>query len=281
MSLRLRVRHLLLAALAACDPPVAPAAASAPPPAPAPAPAPTPAPAPAPVPAPAPPATAPAPAYRALAGVEYVEFVTGKADPEARLPLVIAIHGLGDRPERFSVLVDDLPIAARVILPRGIDPLPEGGYSWFPIRARSPDVSGLSGGIARAGDALVPFVRELVATRPTVGKPVVTGFSQGGMLSFYLAVRAPELFAAAFPVGGWLPPPLWPRQKPAGAPPIAALHGAVDQAVKLAPTEQAVEHLQDLGWPVTIKVWPDVGHAVPPNMRRDLHQRIEKALRSP
>lgn len=275
-----RVRLLLVAALAACEPAVQPAAASAPPvsarsraPAPAPAPAKSPPPAPAPAPPPSP--------YRELAGVEYVELVTGKADPEARLPLVVAIHGLGDRPDRFADLVADLPVAARVVLPRGLDPVEDGGFSWFPIRARSGDVSGLSGGIARAGDTLVPFVRELVAARPTVGKPVVTGFSQGGMLSFYLAVRAPELFAAAFPVGGWLPPPLWPRAKPEVAPPIFALHGAADNAVKLAPTEEAVDHLQQLGWSARLKAWPDVGHAIPPTMRRELHQRIETALRSP
>nr|WP_263430195.1 alpha/beta hydrolase [Nannocystis pusilla] len=273
-----RVRLLLLAALAACEPAVQPAAASAPPVAP---PAAPPAPAPAPPAAPAPAVAPVSTPYRQLAGLEYVEVVTGEADPEARLPLIVAIHGLGDRPDRFAALLDGFPGAARIILPRGLDVLDEGGFSWFPIRARSPDVAGLAGGIARAGDALVPFVRELVAARPTLGKPVVTGFSQGGMLSFYLATRAPDLFAAAFPVGGWLPPPLWPRSKPEGAPPIFALHGAADNAVKLAPTEQAVAHLQGLGWNARLKAWPDVGHAIPPTMRRELHQRIETALRSP
>lgn len=279
MTLRPRACLLFLAALLACNPAVSPAAARATP-APAPAPARDSAPPPPPAPAPAPtPAPEPAPRYRQLAGVEYVELVTSRAGPEDSLPLILAIHGLGDRPERFADLLDDLPFPARLILPRGLDPLPEGGYSWFPIRARSPDVAGLSGGIARAGDALVPFVHELLATRPTLGKPIVTGFSQGGMLSFYLAVRAPDLFAAAFPVGGWLPPPLWPSTPPKQAPTIFALHGAIDNAVKLGPTQEAVDRLQQLGWSAQLKVWPDVAHAIPPTMRRELHQQFERALR--
>ena len=165
-----------------------------------------------------------------------------------------------------------------MILPRGLDPVGGDGWSWFPIRARSTDVAGLSQGIAAAGERLTAHVRELVATRPTRGKPIVTGFSQGGMLSFYLAVKAPELFAAAIPVGGWLPPPLLPGRAPAGAPPIVALHGEADTAVKYEPTRTAVERLQDLGWSATLKSWPEVGHAIPPSVRRELFHQLQRAL---
>lgn len=265
------MRRLVLALSLACDPAAARAV-------------PTPVPAPSAAPAVAASvAPAPAPArtregFQVLAGVEYVEVITGGAAPSAELPLVIALHGLGDRPDNFSALLSDLAAPARVVLPRAHDPVDEDGFSWFPIRARSADVAGLSRGIADAGDRLVPFIRELVATRPTRGKPVVTGFSQGGMLSFYLAVRHPELFAAAVPVGGWLPPPLWPSKAPPGAPPIVALHGEADAAVKFGPTKEAVDHLRQLGFDVTLRAWPEVGHAIPPAIRRELHARITRAI---
>lgn len=260
---------LLLAALA-CEPAVAPASAST-----------RPAPAPAAAPAPAPKDTRPAAGPQSAAGVEYIEVVTGKADPGDSLPMIVAIHGLGDRPDNFAALVADLPFAARVILPRGLDPVEDGGYSWFPIRARSNDVAGLSRGIATAGDALAAMLRELVVARPTVGKPVVTGFSQGGMLSFYLAVYAPDVVGVAVPVGGWLPPPLWPATRPERAPKIVALHGEADAAVRFEPTRDAVEHLQQLGWPADLKGWPEVGHAIPPPIRRELYHQLGKALPQP
>jgi len=202
--------------------------------------------------------------------------------PDAKLPMLVAIHGLGDSPENFQDLVVDLPVAARVILPRGLDPV-ESGYSWFPVRARSADVAGLSKGIAAAGDRLAALIVVLQQTRPTVGLPVVTGFSQGGMLTFELAVHHPELVGGAIPVGGWLPPPLWPSALPAHRPlpKIIALHGEIDTAVKLLPTQEAVEHLETLGWPASLRRYPEVGHAIPPVVRRELYQQLQRALERP
>jgi len=244
------------------------------------------APAPAPVPAPAPAITSPS-RYLSAAGMEYLELIhvppntpeAGRPGPDAPLPMLIAIHGLGDRPENFQDVIADLPVMVRVIVPRGVDPV-EDGFSWFPIRARSNDLAGLSMGISSAADRLALLIAELQRSRPTTGRPVVTGFSQGGMLSFALAVYHPELLAAAVPVGGWLPPPLWPSTLPTlrPLPKIVALHGEADTAVKFAPTREAVGHLEQLGWPATLKPYPEVGHAIPPKMRRELYLQLERAL---
>ncbi len=282
-SPRLVLRSLvLLAALGlACDARVEPSASASPPPA---------APAKAPAPAPPAPPTAPASPYARAADMEYLEVIhvprgtppASTPDPDAKLPMLVAIHGLGDSPEGFQDLVADLPVTVRLIVPRGLDPV-ESGFSWFPLRARSTDVAGLSRGISAAGDRLAALIVELRKTRPTVGLPVVTGFSQGGMLSFELAVHHPELVAFAVPVGGWLPPPLWPSVLPPHKPlpKIVALHGEADPAVKFAPTLAAVEHLEKLGWPVTLKRYPEVGHAIPPNVRRELYQQLQRALENP
>lgn len=225
--------------------------------------------------------------YAVAADMEYLEVIhvprgtpaAARPGPDAQLPMLIAIHGLGDRPENFKHVIADLPYTARLILPRGLDPV-EDGYSWFPIRARSTDVAGLARGISGAADRLARLIAELQTSRPTTGRPVVTGFSQGGMLSFALAVYHPGLLAAAVPVGGWLPPPLWPSALPARRPlpKIVALHGEADPAVKFAPTREAVEHLEKLGWPAALKAYPEVGHAIPPNMRRELYLQLQRAL---
>ncbi len=214
-----------------------------------------------------------------VAGVHYLELVTAGADPNAELPMIIAIHGLGDSPEGFQSLLADFDRPARVILPRALDPH-EPGWSWFPIRARDADVEGLAAGIDHAADTLAPAIAELSKQRPTRGKPILTGFSQGGMLSFALAVEHGELFSVALPVGGWLPPPLWPKPDadPKLAPPIIAFHGDADRAVKLEPTEDAVKHLQSAGYAVQLEVYAGVGHAIPPDIRADLFDAIRSAL---
>ena len=42
-------------------------------------------------------------------------------------------------------------------------------------------------------------------TRPTEGRALVAGFSQGGMLTFGLALHHPDLFDGAYPIAGWFP----------------------------------------------------------------------------
>ena len=49
------------------------------------------------------------------------------------------------------------------------------------------------------------------------GKVVVTGFSQGGMLSYALALHHPELIEYALPISGMLPEVLWPTTPPPSA----------------------------------------------------------------
>lgn len=214
----------------------------------------------------------------AIAGVHYLEIVTGNADPEATLPMIVAIHGLGDTPRNFQALFADFSPPARIILPRALDPY-EPGWSWFPLRARDPDVEALAGGIKAAADTLAPAITALADSRPTRGKPIVTGFSQGGMLTFTLAVHHGELFSAAVPLSGWLPEPLWPKAdgSPAAAPPIVAFHGDADVAVRFEPTAAAVAELERLGYRVRLQRYPAVGHALGP-MLSDVLRELSRAV---
>ncbi|TPV96319.1 MAG: hypothetical protein B7733_04965 [Myxococcales bacterium FL481] len=228
------------------------------------------------------PSPGPAPLARTgTAGdVEYLELVVGNDNIDAVLPMVVALHGLGDQPQQFAALLSGLGMPARLVFPRALDPYEHGGFSWFPRRARDPDVDALAEGMTRATHALADAVREVVRQRPTQGRPVLTGFSQGGMLSFALATSHPDLFSAAFPVGGWLPPPLWPLHidDPRDFPPIVALHGDQDHAVALGPTQAAVTELIRLGFRAQLHVYPDVGHAITPAMREELLALIRTEL---
>lgn len=214
------------------------------------------------------------------ANLHYLEVILGDAKPEDPLPMIVAIHGLGDDPENFGHLLETFQEPARLILPRGLDPRDAGGWSWFPLRARDTDVAALATGIDRAGDEIAKGIAVLVTERPTVGKPVVTGFSQGGMLSFAIAVDHPDLVSAALPVGGWLPPPLLPADHaPAEAPAILAFHGTDDTAVRHEPTVQSVAQLVERGWHVTLKSYPGVGHVITPEIHRDLTDGLVDAIR--
>lgn len=212
--------------------------------------------------------------------IAYVERILGDAGPDDPLPMIVAIHGLGDAPDNFGHLFDNFTEPARLILPRGLTQTPGGGWSWFSTRARDPNVGALAQGIDAAADRLAVAIAELSRTRPTLGKPIVTGFSQGGMLSFALAVEHPDVVGLALPIGGWLPPPLWPKAKPADAAPIVAFHGTDDGAVSYEPTKAGVAELHRLGFSAVLRTYPGVTHVITPEMHRDVDDVLVDALRT-
>jgi phospholipase/carboxylesterase len=178
--------------------------------------------------APPPPAGAPGSTTRGeIAGVRYLEHMTGGARPDERVPMIVALHPMGGDPADFLPLLRRYRRRARLILPYGH---PSGGmYIWYD--SVRDDVAAPV--VTREADRIAAALAALVAARPTVGKPLVTGFSQGGIMTFALAVTHPEALAAAFPISGLLPPSLYPsaalsssrarrrsrRSRPSTAPP--------------------------------------------------------------
>ena len=215
---------------------------------------------------------------REAAPLDFVERLTGGAAPTDTLPLILAIHGLGDRPEHFVRWLEALPFPARVVAARA--PTPHGrGSSWFPTRlpytGERPETVR---GVADATEQLAHLTRWLVKHRPTRGRPVVLGFSQGGVLSYALAARHPELFAAAVPIAGALPPSLFPHETLTAPLPVHAFHGAADTVVSAERCQKSVEALRAAGLTVHWTPYPGVQHSIPAQMRRAIYQQLADRL---
>ncbi len=209
-----------------------------------------------------------------------VEFTTAGADPAQPLPLVIALHGLGDRPENFATWLRELPVPARVYALRA--PTPWGpGFTWFPVTSRpggTVDPAKIGPGVDEARSRLLADLDRLVARRPTHGWPVLTGFSQGGMLSFAMAARSPERFAGVFPISGVLPESIEPLAPPAGAPRLVAFHGDDDPRVPVSLARTSIERFTAHGWKASLRSYPGVSHAIGTDERRALLEAIGGAL---
>ena len=170
---------------------------------------------------PAPVAEEPAPEALPLA---YVEHVLGAEAEDT--PWVLAIHGLGDRPDAFWRVLEGAPEPLRIVAVQAPDPWGRG-FSWFPYGQVS--AAEREAGMRASTERLSDFLRAWKERHPLAPKPVVMGFSQGGMLSFALALRHPDQLSLAIPLGGLLPEALLAESPPAGPkPPIRALHGAED-----------------------------------------------------
>lgn len=193
---------------------------------------------------------------------------------------IVAMHGLGDTAAHFAYLLRDYPGPAKLLLPQAPTAYSKG-WSWFPTRVAETGVEVMAEQVAAAADEVSELLQDLIDADPSHKKVVVTGFSQGGMLSFALAVRHPEQVGLAIPLSGWLPEPLWPDALPPGAPPIRALHGERDRVLPLEPTRAGVEGLKAKGWDATLQTYAGAGHAVTPPMLTELWRQLDEGQGEP
>lgn len=203
----------------------------------------------------------------------FIELLSGGANTKETLPLLIAMHGLGDSPEGFAPLFASLPIKARIIAPRAPDPWGEGS-SWYPIddEVAKPRV------IRQRAQLVIDLIKQVMQTRPTKGLPVVTGFSQGGVLSFALAAEHASLLRAAFPIAGTLPVQITPAKAPSAGFEVTAFHGTVDRRITFADGERSVRTLKSKGYAATLQAFEGVGHGVSPAMQSALFTALSRAL---
>ena len=189
---------------------------------------------------------------------ELVVVERGAMALDAPLPTVVALHGLGDAPERFVHSLDGLPGPVRIIAVGAPEPWGDEGHAWWTRRVADGDWQALGEDVARAADDLAPLLASIGQRSDVCGAPVVTGFSQGGMLSFALAGRHPDTISAAVPVAGTV------LEGVATGPwaPTRALHGTADTRVPYDRTQRAVATLQADGADVTLESFPGVEHSI-------------------
>lgn len=182
--------------------------------------------------------------------LEYLQYLPAATSPDGRLPLILFLHGAGERGR-------DLEVLKRHGIPLLIESRPD-----FPFAVVSPQCPP-----ARYWTDLVPACVALLA-QLTAALPVdpdrvyVTGMSMGGYGTWHLAAAIPERLAAVAPVcGGGLRSRGFPeRVCELGRLPVWAFHGAQDTIVPPAESVVLVETLRRCGGDARLTVYPDLAH---------------------
>ena len=212
-----------------------------------------------------------------IAGLRYLEHMLGGARSDERVPMIVALHPMSGDPADLLPLLQRYRPRARLILPYGHPS--GGGYIWY--ESVREDVAAPL--VTREADRLAAAFAALVASRPTVGKPLVTGFSQGGIMTFALAVTHPEILAAAFPISGLLPPSLYPsaalssRPRPVMLPPITAFHGGSDLAVPTVGARASIAELRLAGYTAELREYAGVEHETSAVEEGEIAEQIGRA----
>ena len=196
---------------------------------------------------------------------QYQVFVPEQWTPTRRWPVVLFLHGAGERGSDGvkqtevglgpAIRLNPASLPALVVMPqcrRGV---------WW----NDPAMESL------ALSTLEETIREYNGDPSRI---YLTGLSMGGYGTFYLGAKYPDRFAALAPICGGVVPPNRLRQaggtdhseayaeaaRRIGNTPTWIFHGASDPVVPVSESQQMVKALEEQGISVKYTEYPGVGH---------------------
>ncbi len=207
-----------------------------------------------------------------VAGVTYLERRSQGAPADTRLPMVIVFHSMGSSPEAYEHFYKNIKTPARVITPRGLTDIGTK-WGWVKVASKTKNQDRFAAQLQWSGERIAEFIRQITKCRPTEGKPVVTGSSQGGHMSYLMASQYPDLVRGAVALAGYIPPDLWNLDM---APTFGA-HGKNDTGVPYDRTKQFWDALQAQGADLGTETFL-TGHNVNKPMARAWREQVNAML---
>ena len=180
--------------------------------------------------------------------------------------LVILLHGVGaDGNDLFALapqLAQALPDAAFVSphAPERFDMAPMG-HQWFSLIDMSPEA--IARGIQKAAPVLDAFIDEELAHYGLSDADLaLVGFSQGTMMSLYVALRRAQVCGAVVGFSGTLVDDVSALSSAASKPPILLIHGDADEVVPVAAHYDALTLLLAAGFTLESHIRPGLAHGI-------------------
>lgn len=215
-----------------------------------------------------------------LSGFRYLTAVSGNADPNDPLPLVVAFHGVANRARPPSLPYFGVEEPFRVVRPQAPEPYGEG-YSWLPFRFGSEDRLAFARALRARSAELAQFLEALRRRYPTRGQPILIGFSQGGTIAFGLAAYHPGEVAESIVLASWLPSPVFdalPVVEGRSAI-IHIMHSRDDDIVSFDSARDAATALQRHGFRAELEAVEQAGHELSGPMSVTVRAWLTHAVR--
>lgn len=173
----------------------------------------------------------------------YLLFAPADYEKQDQWPLIVFLHGSGERG-------DDLPLIKKHGPPKIVDDEPD-----FPFLVVSPQATdGTRWDAEKVGQLVDQASKSLKVDADRI---YLTGLSLGGYGTWSAAAKYPERFAAIVPICGRGDPETAAAMKDI---PCWVFHGAKDDAVPLARSEEMVDALKKAGGQPKFTVYPEAEH---------------------
>lgn len=214
-------------------------------------------------------------AHRDLTLSYVVSVPSGKPD-SAEMPLVFVLHGRGADANDLADIAPSIdgPGGYRFIFPnapRQFEPAPgfRFGFSWFDGWPAERD------SIVDSRTKLLRFIDEVLQRYPTPkGKVIMSGFSQGGLMSIDVGFRTEQEISGIVVMSGGIYEEDLPPFKPL---PVLIVHGTQDDMIPVQAARRTRRILEQHGIKAEYHEFP-MGHHVTPESLAVVADFIRRCL---
>ncbi len=164
-----------------------------------------------------------------------------------RLPLIIILHGAGERGNGTNLRKVEYPFTVRY--------LTDTTHECMIVMPQCPEDSFWAAKV----ESILAFIEQLKSTYDVDENRIyLSGLSMGGFGTWFTAMAKPKLFAAIAPVcGGGME---WNAY--ALTMPVRTFHGGKDDIVPVCHTDNMVAKMQEIGLDVTYTKIEEAGHGI-------------------
>lgn len=214
----------------------------------------------------------------------YLETNTGKTVNSS----VIWLHGLGANGHDFHGMIPQLHLpthmAIRFIFPHApTRPVSiNGGYAmpaWFDIFGLNETSKQDEVGIRKSQIQINDLIAQQIASGISSHRIILAGFSQGGALALYAALRYPQPLAGVIGLSTFLPlADSLEAEKQHANLPIFLGHGQQDPVVPFYLGEMSRTILQNANYPISWHSYQDLAHSVSQEEINDVSAWLQRVL---
>ncbi|NMH28574.1 alpha/beta hydrolase [Flavobacterium silvaticum] len=196
-----------------------------------------------------------------------------------KTPLLILLHGVGSNEQNMFSMANSFPADFLVVSARGPITLGPNAFAWFQVEF-TPDGPIINKEQAESSrKQLIQFIADLKKTEDFDPSQVyLLGFSQGGIMSYSVALTEPSAVKGIAVMSGRLLPEIKPivaSENNLEKLKVFISHGTNDQVLRFQYARDAVGYLKNKGINPEFHSYQD-GHAINPEMLRDVVEWLGK-----
>lgn len=195
--------------------------------------------------------------------------------------LLILLHGVGGNEWSLEALADRMPPGVLVVLARHPQELSPGAFGSFRVAFTTTGPVIDAEAAEESRQKWVRFTEQLQDRFAVpVGKTLVAGFSQGGIMAASLALTRPDLVAGFAILSGRILPEIGPKIAPVdqlGSLQALVLHGREDTTLPAFWAERSTQWLSDLGINCQTRFYP-ARHEITGEMALDFSAWVQTRL---